>query len=483
MLSVKSIQNKKHLLFLAFGVFLTMCANAQENSPFSRYGIGDIFPNQSVQYKALGGMTAAQGNPMIIGQPNLGTAALNPDNPASYGFMKTRIGGLGGAVNYDLGVIADLRTLQRATPSASYNSANFMPSYFTVGFPVHKSGVGMAFGIKPVTRISYNTTARSGFSVNPLTNKLDSAISNNTGEGGLNQVFLGIGKSFKNFRVGINAGYNFGSTNYKTLTSVLNDTFAYETSLKNNFTRYRGFTWDAGLQQTIKLRETNDPVSKIRSTYNLDLGVSGAMSQKLKATQEQGYYTVTYDDYDVDRIDPKPRDTISYVAGQKSTITLPMQLKGGFMFNKYLNYVSKYGLGAEYNMANWADFRGVNDRPDTALSNSWMIRAGGYFVPDPLRGTNIFATARYSIGGYYGKDYINVGNTGGEGHNVMAITFGVGLLLRNQAYGYQMPSSIINTSFEIGKRGNSSNNISENFYKLSVGFSLRDIWLVKRRYD
>ncbi len=483
MLSVKSIQNKKHLLFLAFGVLFSLSTFAQENSPFSRYGMGDIFPNQSVQYKAMGGMTAAQGNPMVLDQPNLGSTALNPDNPASYGFMKTRIGGLGGAVNYDLGIMADMRTLQRVSPAGSYNSGNFTPSYFTIGLPVHKSGLGMAIGLKPITRISYNTRAESGFTTNPFTNKIDSTISNNVGEGGINQVFLGLGKSIKGFRIGVNAGYNFGSKNYTTLTSVLNDTFAYETLLKKNSTRFRGFTWDAGVQQTIKLKEINDPVSKIRTTYNLDLGVSASMSQKLKATYEEGYYTVTYDQSDADRVDPKPRDTISYTPARNGNVTLPMHLKGGFMFNKYISHINKYGFGAEYNMSNWTDYRDVNNRADTALANSWMIRAGGYFVPDPLRGTNIFSTARYSIGGYYGRDYINVGNSSADGYNVMAITFGIGLQLRNQAYGYQMPSSIINTSFEIGRRGNNTNNIYENFYRISVGFSLRDIWLQKRRYE
>lgn len=479
---VRLIPNKNIFLFAIFSIIFIVNAGAQENSPFSRYGLGDIFPNESVQYKGIGGMTSSQGAPLILNQPNLGVLALNPNNPASYGFFKTDSGGNGGAVNYDLGIMGDLRTLKSTNPSKSYNSANLTPAYFTIGVPLHRSGFGLAFGIKPVTRVSYNIQHALGFANSPYTQKIDSFVTRNEGQGGINQFFLGLGKSIKNFRVGVNAAYNFGKRDFSTITSIANDSFYYVNFMKENKIVYKGITWDAGMQYSLKLKEISDDVSKMRSTYNLDLGINGSIAQKLNATQEEGYYSVSYTTADEERVNPNITDTISLVQGKKGKITLPLKVSGGFMLHKYINYVQKYGFGAEYSMAQWENYKGLNSVADTALTNSFMIRAGGYFIPDPLRGQNIFSTARYSIGGYYGKDYINVGNDS-KGYDIMAITVGIGFILRNQNYGYRMPSSMINTSFEFGKRGNNNNNISENFYKISVGLSLRDIWLVKRKYD
>ncbi|MCU7693349.1 hypothetical protein ACFSPU_09595 [Haoranjiania flava] len=481
MLSVKSIQNKKYFLFACLAILLAVNTQAQENSPFSRYGLGDLFPSQSAQYRAIGGMTSAQGNSLHLVNPNIGTLSLNPANPASYGILRTQPNRQGGNVNYDLGIIGDMRTLKSVNPSKAYNSANLMPAYFTLAFPIAQSGMGIALGIKPVTRVSYSLSTRTQWRQGPQPVKLDTLNSRNLGEGGINQVFLGVGKAFGDFRIGVNGAYNFGKKDISTLTSLSNDTFQYATSSKNIKTIYRGFTWDAGMQYTIKLKEVTDPVSKIRSTYNLDLGVNGSISQKLNARREIAYYKIGFNADDQYGDNPRIIDTISFKENSKGQVTLPTSLNGGFMFNKYLMGVQKYGFGAEYNTTNWSQYRDVENIADTALSNSWMIRAGGYFIPDPLRGASLFSTARYSIGGYYGKDYINVGNTSKDGYDIMAVTFGFGFNLRKQMYSNQ--KSVVNTAFEIGRRGSNRNNVSENFYKISVGFSLSDIWFLKSRYD
>jgi len=44
-------------------------------------------------------------------------------------------------------------------------------------------------------------------------------------------------------------------------------------------------------------------------------------------------------------------------------------------------------------------------------------------------------------------------------------------------------ASMINLGFEYVKRGNKSNILSENLYRLSVGFSLTDLWFIgKTKY-
>ena len=61
------------------------------------------------------------------------------------------------------------------------------------------------------------------------------------------------------------------------------------------------------------------------------------------------------------------------------------------------------------------------------------------------------------------------------------VSLGFGFPMRPPSYTNQY--SIINTSFEFGKRGNNSNEINENFFKIGIGLTLSDIWFIKRKYE
>ena len=116
------------------------------------------------------------------------------------------------------------------------------------------------------------------------------------------------------------------------------------------------------------------------------------------------------------------------------------------------------------------------NQPDS-VRNSWELRVGGQLTPYP-QDRNYFSNITYRAGFFVGPDYIQVGNKltriGGS--------FGMGLpmALNRQAINQ---FTIINVAFEFSKRGNSSNLLRENLFRLSLGFSLSDIWFAKRKYD
>jgi hypothetical protein len=61
-------------------------------------------------------------------------------------------------------------------------------------------------------------------------------------------------------------------------------------------------------------------------------------------------------------------------------------------------------------------------------------------------------------------------------------SFGTGIPIRKwNSYTYQF--AIVNTSLQIGKRGDSKNNVTEGFFRISFGLSLSDLWFQKRKYD
>src|SRR5437762_9787399 len=116
-------------VFLALALLFCSRLFAQENSPFSRYGLGDIYPSQSIATRGMGGVSAAYSNEQ----------SLNTVNPASYSalrFVNVYGGSSGAYVTYDFGLSIDARTLRSAVPSGSYKSTNFIPSYIQFGIPL-----------------------------------------------------------------------------------------------------------------------------------------------------------------------------------------------------------------------------------------------------------------------------------------------------------------------------------------------------------
>ncbi|MCA6446380.1 MAG: hypothetical protein IM562_04395, partial [Chitinophagaceae bacterium] len=130
-----------------------------------------------------------------------------------------------------------------------------------------------------------------------------------------------------------------------------------------------------------------------------------------------------------------------------------------------------------YTTTQWTRYRFYN-QPD-ALNNSWMLKLGAQISPNPIASNNYLRSINYRIGFNYGQDYINAD---GKGLKVFAVSLGAGLPIRKWR-AYETQYTTMQTALQIGKRGSASNNITETYIQFSVGFSLSDIWFIKRRYD
>lgn len=443
--------------------------SAQENSPFSRYGLGDMYPAQSIATRGMGGVTMGYSNDLT----------LNTSNPASYSAMRyvNVYGGSKGAlITYDFGLSIDARNLRSASPVGTYKSTNFIPSYIQLGIPLSpraeakKRGVGLVFGLRPATRINYSVQSVRRIAI-------DSVQTLYEGSGGLNQFFFGLGKRWNNFSIGFNAGYEFGRKQISTKQIFINDTVNYYKSNTSGTTDFWGLFINPGISYNIKLSETKSKIGTYKEAYFLRLGAAGTLEQKLKANTDNRVETFTYDaNSAITSI-----DSIQETKNVLGNITIPLTYNAGFLLSK--KYVvgsdaiaTKWSLGVDYSAGKWVDYRFYN-QPDQ-LVNSWMVRAGGEFVPS-LLGNNLFSRATYRAGFYTGKDYINAD---GNGYNVKAVTLGMGFNLRKYS-NYDNQSTMINAAIEFGKRGSNVNNVTENFFKFSVGFSLADLWFTRRKYD
>ena len=98
---------------------------------------------------------------------------------------------------------------------------------------------------------------------------------------------------------------------------------------------------------------------------------------------------------------------------------------------------------------------------------------GVQFNPDH-RSNNYLKTVYYRLGFYYENTYLQMK---GSRLNKYGTSFGIGLPLRK--FG-----SIINLSYEIGRRGTIKDNlIQENYWSVFFGLTINDVWFLKRKYD
>jgi len=454
--------------FLSVVFILTsIIAYSQENSPFSRYGIGDIYPQENIVTRGMGGLSQAYTS----------TQAINTMNPASYGML--------GLVTYDFALTIDSRNLFSASPVSKYKSTNFIPSYLQMGVPLNKNGLGFVFGLRPATRINYSIESDSTIYY-PDLGTTDEIHQLYDGDGGLNQVFMGLGKTWANkkkptnsFSLGFNGGYEWGTKFMSTKVAFPVDSVDQTWYLSNSSdsVRFGGFCFNPGVMLSLTLKEVTNPVTKVKNSYVLVLGGSGTLKQNLNATNDITRETFYYKaDGSIVAVDSIYKQT-----GVKGKINIPFTANGGFMLNKMVAngpfQTKKWSFGIDYNFTPWSKYLYFGE-PDR-VNDSWMIRGGIEFSPNPFTGKNVLSNGVYHLGYYNGKDYINAD---GNGYKVQAFTFGYTFNLR-RFHSYDKQFTMINTALEFGKRGSDVNNVTENFFKISLGLSLSDIWFIKRKYD
>jgi hypothetical protein len=427
----------KKIRLLAF-VFLSgvSLATAQtENSPFSRYGLGTPVPFQNIISRGMGGFSAAYGD----------YQSVNFSNPASYSRLKATV--------LDIGLEVNTSSLKAIDPPRKFSSSSPNISYVIIGVPLsRKRDWGLAFGLRPMTRVSYQIERKQFLNSGSL---MDSVQTLFQGDGGSQQVFAGTGFGIKNFRFGVNVGYLFGSKNVRNAQQLLNDSVLFYQSAHSTKTSYGGALINAGFQYTLKLKNNK----------RFHVGAFGNMQQNLNAHQDLLSETFIPQDNG-----PVQVDSVYAEKGVGGKIIYPASFGFGLMMDKE----SKWMIGADFTQTNWLDYRFYGEKD--FLQNSWQVHVGGQIIPNALNPKSYWNRVAYRAGFNLGTDFVNV-----EGErSSYSVSFGLGLPMRPPNYTKQF--TVINLTLEFGKRGDKTNTIRENFFALALGLNLSDIWFVKRKY-
>lgn len=434
----------KRLLGLLFIVVISLPAIAQENSPYSRYGLGDLVPHRNMLSRSMGGISTGYSD----------FQSLNLSNPAALGKLTSTI--------FDLGGEVDVRTLKSNISPDKYKSTNTLISYLQVGFPLSSPKMtrkgnswGLSFGLKPLTRVNYkieNSKRLTG---------IDSISTLYEGSGGINQVNISTGVKLKNLYLGITGGYSFGSKNYSTKIRFINDSLVYYVSNSETQTQMKGFFAEAGAQYDIKTSKES----------MLRLGFTTSFKQKLSASKDNIDATISYDRNG----EPYNLDTINLSNNVKANVLVPANYSLGFTYTN-----NNWVVGADFDFAQWSDYRFYN-QPD-AVQNNWTFRAGAQYYPakDNTPAKNYWSFVKYRAGFYYGPDYIKL-NVNRPNY---AVTLGAGLPLTSFQQLRRGEYVTLNTGLEIGARGNKqSQSMREGLVRVSFGISMNARWFQKLKYD
>ena len=438
---------------------------AQDNSPYSRYGIGDLVPATNIINRSMGGVTAGYFDQL----------AINFNNPASFSTFqairekKSKKLSSGRAI-LDVGLNFENRTLREPNTASKFTASNALFSYVQVGMPL-KQNWGLSFGIRPVSRISYKILANEKL-IDPITGlPIEDAATLYSGNGGSYLISAGTGFSlFKKEKygqvgglsAGFTGGYLFGEKDYSSRRVLINDTVSYYKANYETRTNYGSLYYNLGFQYKL-------PLSK---TMQLTIGAYGNSSLKLKGKQDRLRETYVFDD----NTGNLRLDSVSDTRDVKGTIDLPSSLTVGFMLQKFAvqNKEGGFMLGMDFATQKWSDYRFYGQAD--SLRNKWELRTGVQINPVPRR--NYFSNIAYRFGLFFGPEYVKVGQKLPQ----VGASFGVGLPM---AISRQAPNqaTFINLAFEYVKRGNNDNRLKENLFRFSLGFSLSDIWFIKRKYE
>ncbi len=452
----------KRRLFILVLFALPIICFSQENSPYSRYGIGNLVPQGNIVNRSMGGISAGFADgPTLTSGPSKGQAtgqSINFMNPASYSnFVYS---------TFDIGVQVDTRVLKSTNPASKYTSNNAIISYLQLGFPLlngNKKAIkkniswGVNMGLRPVSKINYKIEKDSR-----ITN-IDSLHTLYEGSGGLNDAFVGTGVRIKNFSFGINVGYLFGNKSYSSRLTFINDTVNYLKSNSATKTSIGGISFNAGIQYVIQLKKRDT----VRGT--LRIGAYGNLQKKYGASQDVLRETYTFD---ATTGAPTHLDSVYEKNGQKGNVQLPSTFGIGFtMENEHLLY------GVDIETSNWDNYRFYGQQD--LVKNTWTVKAGLQYLPAQNNSRKYSQFIKYRAGLFFGPDYIVADKKLPQ----FGISVGAGLPLKLKRAFYETQYSIMNVALEYGNRGNSSNNIRENIVHISVGFSLSDIWFSRYKYQ
>ncbi|MDG2371037.1 MAG: hypothetical protein P8L83_00270 [Flavobacteriaceae bacterium] len=413
-----------------FFIFFTLTsfssiAQVGTGSPYSFVGFGETNFRGNHLNRAMGGLDVY-----------IDSIHPNINNPASYGTLKLTTYSVG--VNYRNNKLANNLETQKVTSAAI--------DYIGVSIPTKRFGFG--FGILPFSSVGYLLEDQTQINQMETVNRF-------TGEGGINNAFLSIGfKVFEGLNIGFTTNYGFGDITYRK-TQVI-DGIENGIYLESN-SSLSGINYKASINLTIPVKE-------------LELHGLISFSPEAEFISQNIQIIYTRSLLNADQLGDLEETNLALTGLDKTKYRLPKSSSFGIGIGKN----KKWFFGAQYNKINNSRF--INEfvnQSNISYKDASRVGVGGFYIPEFSSITSYWKKVVYRFG-YRSEDKGYLVNNQLIKEN--GITFGLGLPMASY--------SNTNVTFEFGKLGTKNNNlIEENYWAIRLGFSLNDIWFIKRKYN
>ena len=424
--------NKLKYTFLLFFTLSSgiIFSQISTNSPYSRFGLGNLNNSSSADQLGMGGSSVVYNNPDVI----------NFNNPATYSSFKAKSFLFTTSLNSSASRFTTTNNIQYE------NNTSF--SKIALGFPVNKY-ISVSSGLLPFSNVGYQ------LDYNDTENFLEDTVSiSSIGNGGLSKYYLGASvKLHKTLSVGVNASYLFGGLS-RNKTADFNNSSIFNVSSVNR-TNITGVSFETGLLFNTDLSEDN----------NISFGLTYNHNANLNARR-----TLLGTTYELNNSLLVIKDTFQNEV-ENGTIVLPSKLSAGMMYTS-----EKWLLLANYSSQNWSDYILTfgEEREDDNLENSVCVSSGLQYTPEFNSVTKYWKRINYRMGARYDKTYLSLKDLQ---LTEKSLSFGLGLPVKRS-------NSFYNIGMEVGKQGTTQDKlIQERFVRFTFGVTFKGLWFVKRKYD
>ena len=436
---------KRILATLVLVCAAVLSASAQDGaysgfSPYSMYGIGDLFDPGTAYNQTMGGVGIASRN----------TRYINVINPAAV------------TARDSLSFMADFslyqgNTILRQGDRLSANNI-FNLKDIVISFPLYRSSA-MMVGIMPYSTTGYKY---SMYINDPeLVSQTQDVKSSATGQGSIYKLFVAGGVTFWN-RLSLGAEWIHYFGNIIKEYNPATFTGATYSSLESSYNLVlSGNTAQFGLQYE----------QPLGTNLTLGVGATYTMESNIK-----GYVTDT-------RLSVGAAiDTIRYKVDTLSFRDAPLKFASELGVGISLKSGQKWRAEVNYTMSDWTS-SGLDAASGFSLvgngfaftgAKAQALRAGFEYIPNANDVRYYFRRFAYRAGFLWKKSYFAFNNVQQE---TMGISLGVTLPVYRLSNG-------ITLGVEFGKKGiNIDNTVKENYINFSIGINTYDIWFQKSRYN
>jgi hypothetical protein len=417
-------------VLLSAGIAASWAQN-NTNSPYTRFGYGELANRSIAAGRAMGG----------IGVGLRSSRQINPLNPASYTAMDSL------TFIFDFGVHAQMSWYNDGTHKQRNTNGNV--EYMTMQFPIIPQRLAMSMGILPYSHVGYR------FGEQKTEDGLTYA-ENFIGTGGINEVYGGLSVDVwkKRLAIGANAGYLFGSIDHQK--NVIFDTNAANNNVNTQRIEVRDIKWDLGLQYT-------HPLSAAK---RVTFGATYSPAKRL--------HTTSYNSLQVG-------SGASGYSVSDTTFNQRFDLPGSYGFGLSFVKDNQLTVGADVLYEGWSKAHYFDE--EGFFKDRMRFAAGVEYIVNYM-GRNYFQRVKYRVGGYYGNSYLNMNMTEGGvqrryGYAEYGATLGFGFPLRT-GYTADDNRSYINVSLEYVKvKPELRTMIDEQYLRFTLNFTFNEMWFYK----